>query len=270
MPVFAIAVIAAVAVANIASWKLPPQGGARGGSAGPARTWTINSAAQAEAEQILAKVAAGDSAAADQLLFQSPNWTGKTHRTPRSEQLVSTALNLPDLHAREAAVQAELALDGIPLNASGVSQVQQAVGNPTQRTWALWMLGALGNRGVDPVHTAKTIESYLTDPDVASRAAAVDALALVATDETVPMLLDRFRNDPSPVVQERAACDLAESGMYTYPQRMTAAASLVAWLDDPALNAQQHGWIVQALGDISGKHLGTDSGAWRDWYKGVR
>jgi HEAT repeat protein len=148
--------------------------------------------------------------------------------------------------------------------------LERASGNPSQRAWALWMLGAIGNRGVDPNHAAKIIESYLADPQVEVRAAAVNGLALLGTDETIPLLLDRFRNDPSPVVQERAACSLAESGMYIHEQRMVAAASLIAWLDDSRLTTQQRGWTLQALHDISGQNLGSDSAAWRAWYENAR
>lgn len=34
----------------------------------------------------------------------------------------------------------------------------------------------------------------------------VSGLRLLATNETIPMPLDRFRNDPSALVQERALC----------------------------------------------------------------
>src|SRR4029077_19465865 len=231
---------------------------------------TVNRSAQAEAEQLLSRVAAGDSEAADQVLVQSPNWTGKTTRTPTADQQILTALNLPNLHAREAAVQAELALDGVPLSDAGFNMLERAVGNPSQRIWALWMLGALGNRGIDPVHTAKSSGAYLSDSDVNFRASAVNGLSILATDETIPMLLDRFRNDPSPIVQERAACGLAESGMYTHEQRMTAATSLVGWLDDSTLSPGQRAWTAQALGDISGQHFGPDSAAWRNWYQSTR
>jgi HEAT repeat protein len=220
---------------------------------------------QSEAEQLLSRAAAGDRGAADQVLLQAPNW-GKTHRTPKSEQSIEIALNLPDLHARQAALQAELALDGVTADDAGLKFVEQALGNPSQRVWALWMLGALGNRGVDPVHTAKIIGSYLTDPQVEVRAAAVNGLSLVGTDETIPLMLDRFRNDPSPVVQERSACSLAQSGMYTHEQRMTAAKKLVGWLDDSLLSAAQHEWTLHALRDISGRNLGAESNAWREWY----
>jgi HEAT repeat protein len=235
-----------------------------GGATGRANA-AIDPAAQGEAEKLLAQVATGDAAAPAQVLAESEGWTGKTHRTPRTDQLVTGILNGTSEPAREAGVQVQLALDGVPRTESSVAMLERAVGDPGQRTWALWMLGALGNRGVDPVHTAKIIESYLDDPNVQVRATSVDALSLVGTDETIPMLLDRFRDDPSPIVQERAACDLAQSGMYTHSQRLTAAASLVKWLDDPQLPAQQRAWTLQALSDISGKNLGNDSAAWKSW-----
>ena len=222
---------------------------------------------QAEAEQLLERVAAGDSGAADQVLSQAANWTGKTQRTPKSEQWMGAALNLPDRHAREAAVRAELALDGVTTDEAGLKYLESAVAVASNRQWALWMLGAIGNRGVDPAHAAKVIETYLADPNVNVRAAAVNGLAIVGTDETIAIMLDRFRNDPSPVVQERAACSLAEAGMYTHEQRMVAAGTLVNGLDDPLITGQKRGWTLHALHDISGQNLGTSSGAWREWYQ---
>jgi hypothetical protein len=230
----------------------------------------LDASLQTDAEQLLQKVAAGDSGAASQVLEESAGWTGKTQRTQQSEQWIGVALNLPDLHARAAAIRAELALDGVTVDESGLRTLEQSVSNPSQRVWALWMLGAIGNRGVDPVHTAKIVETYLSDPQVDVRAAAVNGLAMIATDETIPMMLDRFRNDPSPVVQERAACSLAEAGMYTHEQRMTAAGTLVTWLDDPLITGQQRGWTLQALHDISGQSLGSDSAPWRNWYEGAK
>jgi hypothetical protein len=230
---------------------------------------SIDAETQAKAEELLGRVAAGDLSAADQMLDQSDGWTGKTHRTPKTDQFITADLNLKDLHARAAAIQAQLALDGIPRDDTGLAILEQSVGNPTQRAWALWNLGALGNRGVNPVHTAKVIAAYLNDPDANVRANAVNGLALLATDETIPMLLDRFRNDPSNLVQEPAACALAESGMYTHEQRLVAAASMVGWLDDSLLTQQQRTWTVQALRDISGQNFGSDAAAWRRWHDGA-
>jgi len=217
--------------------------------------------AQVQAEDLLQRLASGDSAAAEEVSAQASTWIGKVTRTGRTDHLITTAINSHDMHSRQAALDAELALDGIPQNEEGLTLLTNAVGNPSSRAWALWLLGAIGNRGVDAPHTAKIVGAYLADPDVNVRASAVNGLSLIATDETVPMLLDRFRNDPSPVVQERAACGLAESGMYTKAQRMVAAESLINWLDDPLLAGQQRNWDIQALGDISGQHFGADTAA---------
>jgi HEAT repeat protein len=272
--IFAAAVLSigtAVFILNFAGKHLVVSSGrsVRGRGAVGTRS-RIDSSLQAEAEQLLRRLASGDTGAADDILTKSATWTGKTERTSTATQSITVALNLHDLHAREGAIRAELALDGVTQDEAGLMFLEQAVANSSQRAWALWELGALGNRGVDPVHTAKIIGAYLSDPSVVVRASAVNGLALVGTDETIPMMLDRFRNDPSPVVQERAACALAESGMYTHEQRMTAAASLVSWLDDPSLSGQQRAWMFQALGDISGKNFGTDSAAWRNWYESTR
>jgi HEAT repeat protein len=229
-----------------------------------------DAALQAAAEGLLQRVAAGDSAAADEIISQSGNWVGKTRRTPRTDQFIAAGINAPDMRIRAASLQAQLAFDGIPLNDRGFAMLAQAAGNPRQRTWALWLLGAIGNRGVDPPHAAKVIDAYLSDPDVPARVSAVEGLALLGTDETIPMLLDRFRNDPAPPVQEQAACGMAEAGMYTHAQRMVAAASLVGWVDDSLLSQQQRGWAAQALHDISGQNFGSDSAAWRNWYEKSR
>ncbi|HXC32126.1 MAG TPA: HEAT repeat domain-containing protein [Verrucomicrobiae bacterium] len=276
-PVVVFVMLAAFLVSSI-SWVVPHIGKQllvshtaqihRSASA-PIRS-SLDAALQAEAEGLLQRAVAGDSAAADQIVAQSGNWVGKTRRTPQTDQFIAVGINAQDLRARAASLQAQLALDGIPLSARGFAILAQAAGNPQQRAWALWLLGALGNRGVDPVHAAKVIGAYLSDPDVAVRTSAVQGLALLGTDETIPMLLDRFRNDPAPPVQDQAACGMAEAGMYSHAQRMVAAASLVGWVDDSLLSQQQRTWAAQALHDISGQNFGSDSAAWRNWYQSSR
>ena len=241
-----------------------------GQSGGPTIKSTTDGALQAEAEILLGRVAAGDAAATNQVLASSDNWTGKTQTTPKTDQLIGTIINKKDLQARAAGLQAQLALNGVSRDAQGFNALEHAADDPSRRSWALWLLGALGNRGVDPVHTAKVIESYMNDPDVQVRSNAVIGLALLGTDETIPMELERFRNDPSPTVQELAICGLSEAGMYTHPQRMVAAATLVGWLDDAPLTAHQRTWTLQALHDISGQNLGSDSKPWRQWLDASR
>lgn len=258
------------AFGRITKKLIPPMSRKNTGQSKPTAGRQVDAVQQAEAEGLLRRLAAGDNAAADQILRESDSWTGNTTRTQTTDQLIANGINLRDLHLRAAAIQAQLALEGVPRNTTGFMMLERATGNPSQRAWALWMLGALGNRGVDPDHAAKIIGAYLDDPVATNRAAAVNGLALVATDETIPMLLDRFRNDPSPIVQERAACGLSEAGMYSPQQRMVAAESIVGWLDDSLLNAQQRIWMIQALHDISGKDFGTDTAAWHRWYEGTR
>ena len=263
-------VVAAFSVGIMsAAWNLMLSYAHRQPNTGGGIGRSVDSTTQARAEQLLQRLAGGDSSAADIIMTQSQSWLGKTQRTPRADQLITSAINRHEVQVRKAALEADLAMDGVPKDASGLDLLTQEVGNPNQRAWALWTMGALGNRGVDPVHVAKIIGSYLDDPDANIRAAAVNGLALLGTDETVPMLLDRFRNDPSPVVQERAACGIAESGMYTQAQRTEAAGTLIGWLDDALVSTQQKTWIVQALHDISGENLGSDTAAWRGWYNGV-
>ena len=266
-----------VVVALFTAWGLQTVG-RKLASAGPflqssmstRRIHRVDVNKQAEVEGLLERIAAGDSSATDEALAKSEGWTGQTHRSPKTDQFITVDLNSNDMRAREAAIQTQLAIDGVTKDQTGLHMLKQAAANPKQRMWALWMLGALGNRGVDSAQATTIIASYLNDPDVNVRAAAVNGLGLVGTDETIPLMLDRFRNDPSPMVQERAACSIAESGMYTHEQRMVAASNLVGWLDDSLLTTPQRAWTVHALSDISGQNFGQDSAAWHRWYDANR
>jgi hypothetical protein len=224
---------------------------------------------QADVESLLSRLASGDSKAANEILSESDNWIGRTRRTTKANQLVNVALNQHDLHLRGAALQATLALDGVSRDGDGLNRLEHAVADPNTRAWALWMLGALGNRGVQQERTVEILKGYLDDPDAHTRSGAVYGLGTVATDETVHILLDRFRNDASPLVEESAAASLAEAGMYTHEQRMVAAASFVGWMDDALTSPQQKVWAAHALRDISGRNLGANAAAWQQWYSGV-
>ena len=79
-----------------------------------------------------------------------------------------------------------------------------------------------------------------------------------------------MHDDPSANVRERAACSLAESGMFTHEQRLSAVPQLLNYTDDPSLDAQTHAWAFQALSDITHQHFGNDSNAWRNWYDSTK
>lgn len=117
--------------------------------------------------------------------------------------------------------------------------------NHSRKIWALWALGLMANRGVEPARVAEVLASHLKDSDEDSRRWAVEGLALTGTDEVIQPLLTAMHDDPSPAVRERAACSLAESGMFTPQQRQTAIPQLLNYSDDPSFDAQTHAWAFQ-------------------------
>jgi HEAT repeat protein len=139
-------------------------------------------------------------------------------------------------------------------------------GEQGPRVNALWAVGLLGNRGLDPNRAREILLSAIHDQNENIRYWAVEGLAYLGTDETVQPLLDVFHDDPSATIRERAACGLAQSGMLSEKQRRTAVPRLLAFTDDAALDSQTREWVFQALRDITGQTLSHDSPAWRNWY----
>ena len=95
-------------------------------------------------------------------------------------------------------------------------------------------------------------------------------MAYLGTNETIAPLLQVFHDDPSPMVRERAACSLAQSGMLTQEQRRSVIPQLLNYADDASLDAQTHTWVYQALRDITGQNLPDESAAWRSWYSSAQ
>ena len=96
----------------------------------------------------------------------------------------------------------------------------------------------------------------------------MEGLAYLGTDETIAPLLQVFHDDSSPMIRERAACSLAQSGMLGEKQRRSAVPQLLDFADDASLDPQTRTWVFQALRDITGKNLPHDAAAWRNWYNG--
>jgi HEAT repeat protein len=99
---------------------------------------------------------------------------------------------------------------------------------------------------------------------------AVEGLSYLASDEVIAPLLVIFHDDPSPMIRERAACGLAQSGMLNRDQRRTAIPRLLDYAEDASLDADTHKWVYQALRDITGRTLPHDANAWRQWYGSAR
>ncbi|HVZ59151.1 MAG TPA: HEAT repeat domain-containing protein [Terriglobales bacterium] len=196
------------------------------------------------------------------------SWRGKVQLDDRLNNLFTTALNSDDLRVRAAAVEVDLAARNREKSSAGVDDLEPAARNGEQgpRANALWDIGLLGNRGVEPERAARILLDSVHDPNENIRYWAVEGLAYLGTDDTIQPLLDVFHDDPSHMIRERAACGLAQSGMLSEKQRRKAVPRLLDYTDDPALDAETQKWAYQALRDITGQSLPHDPAAWRSWY----
>jgi len=238
---------------------------------------------QEQAEILLERAVSRSDGATDQIDTRIEGWRGKLKWDSQLGDLTTVALNSDDQSVRASAVEVQLAAYGLAKNQSSVDAlVRQADSRDhTQKIWALWTLGLLGNRGVATDRVVQVLAAHLEDPgknsdkdkdndkdkDEDTRRWAVEGLALVGTTSTIAPLLEAMHNDPSALVRERAACSLAESGMLSHEQRLTAVPQLISYSEDAALDAQTRGWAFQVLTDITKQHLPNDSAAWRNWYQ---
>jgi len=224
---------------------------------------------QRQAELLLERAVNHYEGANDQIAARVEGWWGKLKFTPQFNSLITTALNSNDLRVRAAGIELDLAAMGAIKSPATIERLAQHAENgpSSQRVWALWELGLLGNRGVEPQRVNEILVSHLQDPDPEVRHWAVEGLAYLGTNETIAPLLKTFHDDTSAMVRERAACSLAQSGMLTQEQRRSVIPQLLDYADDAALDAQTHGWVYQALRDITGQTLPNDSSAWRSWYE---
>src|SRR6266851_4146383 len=222
----------------------------------------------------LERAVSRDDNAPYQITSRVDQWRGRLKWDSRLSTLTTAALNSTDMHVRTSAVEVELAAYGLTKSESSLDNLveQSNSSDHARKIWALWTLGLMGNRGVETERVVEVLSSHLQNKDKNnkndedSRRWAAEGLALVGTASTITPLLQAMHDDPSPLVRERAACSLAQSGMLTQEQRLTAVPQLLNYTDDPSLDAQTHAWAFQALTDITGQRLPNDSAAWRNWY----
>ena len=227
---------------------------------------------QKQAEALLELAVGNSDGAVEQISSRVDRWQGKVKWNSQIATLTTAALNSSDMRVRESGIEVELAAYGLGKNAASLNYLLKMAESPdhAQKIWALWALGLIGNRGVETDRVVEVLTAHLKDSNEESRRWAVEGLALVGTSETIEPLLKTLHDDPSATVRERAACSLAESGMFTREQRLSAVPRLLNYMDDPALDAQTHMWVYQALADITREHLPNDAAAWRSWYEASR
>ncbi len=223
---------------------------------------------QNQAELLLERAINHSRGANDEIAARVGGWSGRIELNERLDSLFRTAINSDDLRVRAAAIEINLVGRHREKSTATMDGLEPLArdGEQGPRANALWDIALLGNRGVDPGRAALILLASLHDDNVNVRYWAVEGLAHLGTDVTIEPLLQTFHDDPSPMIRERAACSLSQSGMLSEKQRRTAVPRLLDFAADETLDAETRKWVFQALRDITGQSLGQDTGAWRDWY----
>jgi hypothetical protein len=224
--------------------------------------------AQNQAELLLERSINHYQGANDQIVTRVDKWRGQIKLEQRLNNLFMTAINSDDLRVRAAALEIDLACRNLEKTTATVDRLEPDARSGEQglRANALWNLGLLGNRGVEPDRTAQILSDSLHDSNENARYWAVEGLAYLGTDAVIAPLLQVFHDDPSPMIRERAACSLAQSGMLSEKQRRSAVPQLLNFAEDSSLDSSTREWVFQALRDITGQSLPHDPAAWRNWY----
>jgi HEAT repeats len=196
-----------------------------------------------------------------------PSWRGHLEESDRLFRLVLDALDSDDPRVRVAAVEIDLAANNLGNSPESVEKLQQQIQSGTEeRFMALWRLGSLGNRGVEPAEAFRTLKLYAHSRNQEVRFWAVEGLAMLGTDAAMNALLDILAHDPAPQIRQRAANGLSKAGLLTGKQRLTAVPQLLNLLDDDALDEATQNLIGTTLEAITGASFGKNAGAWRDWW----
>jgi polyhydroxyalkanoate synthesis regulator phasin len=205
--------------------------------------------------------------AGEEIEKRSEGWIGQVHSTPELTKLTDVAYFSSDLRVRAAALEIWRVEAGYSKTPETVEQIINAAAvTPDRKYFFLSHLGILGNRGVERQRVFDTIMQYARDPDSNSRAAAINALGLLGTENTIAPLLELFHSDSSADLRERAACNLADSGMLSREQRKQAVPELVRFSQDPNLDDTTKKWVYQALREITQQQIANDPSAWVSWY----
>ena len=229
-------------------------------------------APQHQAELLLERSINHYAGANEQIASRVTRWRGHLTIDGRLNHLFVTAINSDDLRVRAAGIEVDIAGRNLEKSSATVDRLEPEArsGEQGPRANALWDLGLLGSRGIEQERVAQILLSAIHDPNVNVRYWAVEGLSYLATDEVIAPLLEVFHDDPSPMIRERAACGLAQSGMLNRQQRRSAIPTLLNYAEDGSLDPDTRKWVFQALRDITGQTLPHDASAWRQWHESNR
>jgi HEAT repeat protein len=225
--------------------------------------------AQQQAEFLLERSINRYRGANEEILARAPGWLGAIRATPQLESLFRMAINSDDMRVRVAAVEVNISARGLARSAATIDRLEPDARSGAQgpRANALWDIGLLGNRGVQPSRAVEIIRSAIHDANENVRYWAVEALSFLGTDDVIEPLLEILHDDRSAMIRERAACGLAQSGMLNDRQRRQAVPRLLDYSEDYSLAPETRSWVFQALRDITGQTLPPDPATWRAWYQ---
>ena len=195
------------------------------------------------------------------------SWRGHLEDSDRLFHLVMEALNSNDPRVRVAAVEIDLAANNLAKAPESFEKLQRQIRSGTEeRYMALWRLGALGNRGVEPSEAFRALKLHTQSRNQEVRFWAVEGLAMLANKESIDALLETLAHDPAAQIRQRAANALSRSGLLTGEQRLTAVPDLLNLLDDDSLDAPTQGLISSTLEAVTGASFGKNAAAWREWW----
>src|SRR5436190_10801250 len=126
----------------------------------------------------------------DQIAARVERWRGRITLDARLNNLFTTALNSDDLRVRAAAIEVDIAARNLEKSEATVDRLEPIAmtGQQGPRANALWDLGLLGNRGVQPERVREILLGSITDTNENIRYWAVEGLAYLGTDGTIEPL----------------------------------------------------------------------------------
>jgi len=158
---------------------------------------------QQQAEQLLSLAIRRHQGSLD-LIGQSAEAGAVACKYDRLFDLVLSAMKSEDLRVRGAAIEVDLAANNLSKSPRTVTRLVKLISqDPAERPFALWRLGALGNRGVQPKLVLNHLLTFVRDRDEQTRFWAVEGLAMLGTDGAIDPLLDRFAHDRRPASAAR-------------------------------------------------------------------
>jgi hypothetical protein len=222
---------------------------------------------QQQAERLLQFAMQDPEQSVDYIYKSLGVWRGQLEASDSLFHLVLEALESNDERVRIVALEIDLAANNLLKSPQSIKKLLREIRSSQEaRTLALWRLGELGNRGVEPRLVLLTLNHYAHDKNSQTRFWAVEGLAMLGTRNSIEPLLSILTHDSAAEVRERAAVNLARSGMLSTELRMSAVPQLLNFLDDDSLNDQTHSLVSRTLEAITHASLGDDTEAWRGWW----